>query len=98
MEGQSPRWEKDLQQRGSTRGGAEVDEAAMDSSLRPIRLQNDSSQRLEGVPLMVKTLLECQAAADACADGQVAGIGGWIIKSSDAAWFADMKSEQLGLS
>ena len=35
-------------------------------------------------PLALSDMLQCLAAADACAKGQTVGIGGWVIT---AAWF-----------
>ena len=34
-------------------------------------------------------MLACKAAADACAEGSVVGIGGWFITSSSVSWFAE---------
>ena len=38
------------------------------------------------------TQLQCYAAADAMAKGEIFGIGGWIITSSQCAWFAEQYS------
>ena len=40
-------------------------------------------------PLRSKPMLACKAAADACAEGSVVGIGGWFITSSSVSWFAE---------
>ena len=34
-------------------------------------------------------MLACKAAADACAEGSIVGIGGWFISSNSVAWFAE---------
>ena len=34
-------------------------------------------------------MLQCLAAADACAEGHTVGIGGWVITGSAAAWFGE---------
>ena len=72
---------------------------ASDPSASRTTLRKDSKECLQWLkhclshnprcPLAIPDSLICQAAADACADGQVAGIGGWIITSSDVAWFAE---------
>ena len=33
--------------------------------------------------------LACKAAADACAEGSIVGIGGWFISSNSVSWFAE---------
>ena len=40
-------------------------------------------------PLRSKPMLACKAAADACAEGSIVGIGGWFISSNSVAWFAE---------
>ena len=40
-------------------------------------------------PLRSKPTLACKAAADACAEGSIVGIGGWFISSNSVAWFAE---------
>ena len=40
-------------------------------------------------PLATPDMLHCLAAADACAEGQTVGIGGWVITGSAAAWFGE---------
>ena len=40
-------------------------------------------------PLRQKPMLYCFAAADARADGDTVGIGGWIVTSQQCAWFAE---------
>ena len=40
-------------------------------------------------PLRQKSMLHCFAAADARADGEAVGIGGWIVTSTQCAWFAE---------
>ena len=42
----------------------------------------------------VRSLLQCYAAADAMAQGNLVGIGGWIVTSNTVAWF----SEQYNMS
>ena len=39
-------------------------------------------------PLRQKPMLHCFAAADARADGDTVGVGGWIVASTQCAWFA----------
>ena len=39
-------------------------------------------------PLRQKSVVQCFAAADATADGDIVGIGGWIITAQHCAWFA----------
>ena len=39
--------------------------------------------------MSMPSLLQCLAAADACAEGSTVGIGGWVITSSAVAWFAE---------
>ena len=34
-------------------------------------------------------MLRCYAAADACADGDVVGIGGWFVSESHCSWFSE---------
>ena len=34
-------------------------------------------------------MLACKAAADACAEGSIVGVGGWFISSNSVAWFAE---------
>ena len=43
-------------------------------------------------PLRSKPMLACKAAADACAEGSVVGIGGWFITSSSVSWFASPRA------
>ena len=40
-------------------------------------------------PLRSKPMLACKAAADACAESSVVGIGGRFITSSSISWFAE---------
>ena len=40
-------------------------------------------------PLRQKPMLHCFAAADARADGDTVGVGGWIVTSMQCAWFAE---------
>ena len=40
-------------------------------------------------PLRNKPMLACKAAADACAEGNVVGIGGWFISRRCVSWFAE---------
>ena len=40
-------------------------------------------------PLRQKPVLHCFAGADARADGETVGIGGWIVTSTQCAWFAE---------
>ena len=40
-------------------------------------------------PLRSKPMLACKAAADACAEGSIVGIGGWFISSNSVAWFGE---------
>ena len=40
-------------------------------------------------PLRSKPMLACKAAADACAEGSIVGIGGWFISRNSVAWFAE---------
>ena len=44
--------------------------------------------------LRQRPLLQCYAAADAVAQGNLVGVGGWIITSTTVAWF----SEQYNMS
>ena len=44
--------------------------------------------------LRQRPLLQCYAAADAMAQGNLVGIGGWIVTSNTVAWF----SEQYNMS
>ena len=41
------------------------------------------------VPLALPPLLPCLAAADACAEGDTVGIGGWFLTSNAFAWFGE---------
>ena len=41
------------------------------------------------VPLALPPLLPCLAAADACAEGNTVGIGGWFLTSNAFAWFGE---------
>ena len=41
-------------------------------------------------PLAMPSTLQCLAAADACAEENMVGIGGWVITPTAVAWFAEM--------
>ena len=49
----------------------------------------DTFQHTPQTPLADPPCLICFSAADARADGDIVGIGGWIVTSSSVAWFAE---------
>ena len=74
---------------------------ATDPEATQTRLRRESTESLKWFihtlhppqrPLATPELLQCLAAADACAEGQQVGIGGWVITGSAAAWFGEMWS------
>ena len=64
-----------------------------------LRLRNESKEALAWLhscfardrrrSMRQKSLLHCFAAADARADGDIIGIGGWIVTAQQCAWFAE---------
>ena len=46
-------------------------------------------QILMACPLRHQPMLACKAAADACAEGSIVGIGGWFISKRCVSWFAE---------
>ena len=70
-----------------------------DASAEHTRLSKLSKQSVEWLlqcfhldlacPLRSKPMLACKAAADACAEGNIVGIGGWFISTNSVSWFAE---------
>ena len=70
-----------------------------DPNRSELRLRNESKAALEWLyscfahdrrrSMRQKPLLQCFAAADARADGDIIGIGGWIVTAQHCAWFAE---------